>query len=369
MYVNLDLLPKWLTALNVYWLDELSPFQWLLLSLVVISGSTAVLLVSHIFILMLIRNRRQKWTDSLQARIEDAIAVWLAGDYSTWELSICFQDVLKKEPKADSVILSVIYATSKLFRSEGQSALRELLTSLNLHHTCYKLLKSRHWYQQAYAIRIIGQLQLILALPKLKRKLKTRNTVLRLELITALAALGDYSWLQDVDRTNAQLSDWDQVLLLERFRRLDTDQLPPFDLWLTSAHVDWLLFGIRLCRYFNRFDKIPEMAALLKHEEKQVQLAVLEAFDYLGSPEIIPFLIDYIHQATGFQLRSALNVLGNQGDPNFVYVLVPYTSHEDPSIQRSALSALKMAGLTRIDLHELSTDFRYINHLFALESI
>ena len=176
---------------------------------------------------MLIRNRRQKWIDDLQARIEDGMAVWLAGDYSTWELSICLQEVLKKEPKAASVILNVIYATSKLFRSEGQSALRELLTSLNLHHTCYKLLKSRHWYQQAYAIRIIGQLQLILALPRLKRKLKTRNSVLRLELITTLVALGDYSWLQDAERASARLSDWEQILLLERFRRLDTDQLPP----------------------------------------------------------------------------------------------------------------------------------------------
>ena len=110
------------------------------------------------------------------------------------------------------------------------------------------------------------------------------------------------------------------------------------------------------------------MAALFKHEEVKVQLAVLDAFDYLGSAEIIPFLIKYIHQATGFQLQSALNVLGNQGDPHFIYVFIPFTQHKDPSIQRSALSALKMAGLSRVDLHGLSADFRYINHLFDLES-
>ncbi len=354
----------WIAELENTWLDSLSPFQLLLLTLVVISTLTAVFLVAYVILLMLIRNRRKRWADALQARIEDGIAVWLAGDYSIRELISTFQGEIKKDPRARKTILNVIFATSKLFRQEGQAALRQLLTDLNLHQLCYKLLKNWHWYQQAYATQIIGQLQLEQALPLLKRKLKTKNSTLRLELITAMVALGDQSWLQEIDYTSAHLSDWEQIVLLERFRRLSTDQLPPFEIWLTSAHTDWVLFGVRLCRHFNRFDQVPELGNLLQHPDKKVQMAVLDAFAYFGSPEAIPFLIRYLHQATGHQLRTTLRVLGNQGDPDLVTLLIPYSTHTDPTVQLSALSALKETGLTKIKLSQLSSDPRYIDHLF-----
>ena len=346
------------------WFDSLGPFQLLLLTLVVISTLTVIFLVTYIVALMLIRNRRKQWADALQARIEDEIAIWLAGDYSIRELIIAFEEEIKKDPRARKIILNVIFATSKLFRQEGQSALRQLLTGLNLHQLCYKLLKSRHWYQQAYATQIIGQLQMWLALPLLKQKLKTKNSTLRLELITAMVALGDQSWLQDINDTNATISDWEQILLLERFRRLNTNQLPPFETWLTSTRSDWVLFGIRLCRYFNRFDQVLELGNLLKHPDKKVQRAVLDAFDYLGSPDIIPFLIRYMPQVTDDRLCTTLRVLGNQGDPDLVTLLIPYTEHPDPSVQVSALSALKELGLTKNELRQLSSSPNYIDYLF-----
>ncbi len=357
-------LTDWTVELENTWLDSLSPFQLLLLTLVVISALTAVFLVVSVFVLMLIRNRRKQWTDTLKARIEDGIAIWLAGDNSIQELIITFQEEIKKDPRARKIILNVIFATSKLFRQEGQSALRQLLTGLNLHQLCYKLLKSRHWCQQAYAIQIIGQLQMEHALPLLKHKLKTKNSTLRLELITAMVALGDQSWLQEIDYTSAHLSEWEQIVLLERFRRLNIDQLPPFETWLTSIHTGWVLFGIRLCRHFNRFDQIPELGNLLQHPNKKVQTAVLDAFDYLGSPEIVPFLIRYLPQATGDRLCTTLRVLGNQGDPDLVRLLVPCIEHPDLSIQVSALSALKEMGLTKIELQQLSSNPHYIDHMF-----
>lgn len=362
-------LTEWTAEFENGWLDSLSPFQVLLLTLVVISTLTVIFLVAYMVVLLLIRNRRQQWANALQAQIEDGIAIWLAGDYSIRELIVAFQKEIQKDPRARKIILNVIFATSKSFRQEGQSALRQLLTGLNLDQYCYKLLKNRHWYQQAYAIQIIGQLQIASALPLLKHKLKTTNTTLRLELITAIVALGDQSWLQDIDNTNAHLSDWEQILLLERFRRLNTSQLPPFETWLTSTHTAWVLFGVRLCRHFNRFDQVLEMGNLLKHPDKQVQMAVLDAFDYLCSPETTPSLIGYMPQATGDQLCTTLRVLGNQGDPDLVGLLIPYTEHPDPSVQVSALNALKVLGLTKNELRQLSSDPNYIDHLFNSERL
>ena len=347
-----------------YRVDALSPFELLVIGLIVLFGLIALASITHVLVLMLIRTHRERWVSALGTRTEDGISIWLAGDYSTEELTIRFRQAIAKDRRAEGVILKVLFATSKLFRPEGQSVLRELMVSLNLHRLCYKLLRSRHWQQQAYATQIISQLQMALALPLLKRKLRTKNTVLRLELIIAMVALGNHDWLQDVQNTNTRLSDWEQILLLERFRRLNTDQLPSFDIWLTATHADWILFGIRLCRHFNRFDRVQEMGALLRHEDKRIQMAVLDAFYYLGSPENIPFLTDYIQQATDDRLVFALKVLGNQGDPDVIDFLLPYTAHADASVQLSALGALKEMGLSKEELRPLTTDPRYINHLF-----
>jgi HEAT repeat protein len=107
-----------------------------------------------------------------------------------------------------------------------------------------------------------------------------------------------------------------------------------------------------------------ELGNLLEHPDKKVQMAVLDAFDYLGSPEIIPFLIRYMPQATGDRLCTTLRVLGNQGDPDLVRLLTPYTKHPDPAVQVSALSALKEMGLTKIELRQLSSNPRHIDYLF-----
>lgn len=364
MYAAIGLQPVRIGEFIAYWANRLSPFQVLLLTLVAFSGLTAVILLTHIMVLMLIRNRRQQWVDTLQARFEDEVAIWLAGDQSTEDLLSLFRAELKKDVRAREVILSVILATSKLFLREGQLALRELLTNLNLDLFCYKLLRNGHWYRQAYVTRIISQLQMVAALPLLKRKLTTRNTTLRLELITAMVALGDQSWVQDVQHTSIRLSDWEQILLLERFRRLESDQLPPFDSWLDSEHSDWVLFGVRLCRHYNRFDKVQQMGALLDHDDERVQLAVLDAFDYLGSFETIPFLVNYVHRSSGNRLMLALKVLGNQADSELTEVIMPYTSHADPGVRLSALSALKATGLSKNELRQLTGDPRYIDHLF-----
>ena len=315
MCKNLTLQPDPMPEFVDYWSDELSPFQLFAATLIVISGFTALSLIAHVVVMMLIRNCRQQWEDILQARIEDEISVWLGGDYTNWELTTICRKELKKDHRAEPVILNVIVATSKLFRREGQSALRELLADLNLDRVCYKLLESRHWYQQAHATQIISQLQMVSALPALKRTLKTTNTTLRLELITAIVSLGDQGWLRDVEEMNSRLSDWEQILLLERFRRLENDQLPPFGSWLTATHADWSLFGIRLCQHFNRFDKVPDLGALLKHDDERVQMAILDAFAYFATPETIPFLTNYLPHATGDRLLCALNLLGNQTAP------------------------------------------------------
>jgi hypothetical protein len=305
-----------------------------------------VALLVYVWFVMMNRKRRLAHLAELRSRFEDDVAVWLAGDLTTWELGDRFQRALREDDRARPVLVDVLFATSKLLRSEAQPPLRDLFRRLLLHRYCIRLLKSWNWARQAYGVSVIGQLQFKEALSLVRARLKTRKSVLRVEAITALVAMGNHTSLRRVEEAGKDLSDWEQLLLLERFKALDMDELPPFEDWLASSYPDWVLFGIRLCRHYNRLDKMMELGPLLYADDPRVQVAVLGAFEYLGDPDVAPFVQGYIPRATGQPLIRALKLYAELADLEAAPVLGEHLQHPDPLVRRTALDALRQLGLS-----------------------
>lgn len=300
----------------------------------------------------------------MRGEMEEYVARCVSGDPTSPDLPARLTHRLAGDDRARTIMIDVILSASKLLRRDERLALRDLLIRLQLHQCCYQNLQYGTWSQQAYAARVLSQLQVIEALPLLHQKLVTRNVTLRLELITALVSLGDHAWQWALPQKNVGLSDWEQLQLLERFRRLEPDQIPDFGDWLLADHPDWVRFGIRLCSHYNRFDKIADLGLLLAHPDGRIQQAVLDAFDYLGLPEALPYLITYLERVTGQRLTRTLQVLGNHKDPTLVVTVMPFVRHADGLVRLGALEALKTLGLNRNTLRQFSSDPRYIDHLF-----
>lgn len=313
------------------------------------------LLLGYIWVVMLRRNRRTEWMAGVRSEAEDDMAVWMAGDFSTWELGNRFQAVLQRDHRARPVLADVIYATSKLLRDESQPQLRDLFRRLLLDRFIKAKVQSRKWYEQAYAVRVICQLRINEFRSLIRPRMRTRRGVLRVEAITALVAMGDHSGLRKVEQTSDYLSDWEQLLLLERFKTLDADELPPYEDWLASSRPDWVLFGIRLCRHYNRFDKIAGMGPLLRNDDVRVQVAVLGAFEFLGDPDLVPVLLDYRPYATGNCLVRTLKLLASLMPPaEATPILLDYADHADPLVRLKALECLRELGLPAAELQLLT---------------
>lgn len=304
------------------------------------------LLLGHIWLVMLRRNQRTRWLAAARSRAEDDVAVWMAGDFSTWELGNRFQALLQQDNRARPVLADVIYATSKLLRDESQPQLRDLFRRLLLDRFIKTKVQSRRWYEQAYAVRVICQLRINEFRSLIRPRMRTHRGVLRVEAITALVAMGDHSGLRRVEEMSDYLSDWEQLLLLERFKALDADELPPYEDWLASSRPDWVLFGIRLCRHYNRLDKIAEMGPLLRNDDVRVQVAVLGAFELLGDPDLVPVLLDYRHRATGNCLVRTLKLMADlMPHSEAKRILRGYADHADPVVRLTALECLRELGL------------------------
>lgn len=337
------------------WTDGQDHLHAFLLFFSVLYVVGTLLLLGYIWLVMLRRNRQAAWVADLRGRLEDSMAEWLAGDLSTWELSSRLQTELREDERTQPVLADVIYATSKLLREESQAQLRDLFRQLLLDRLILKKLQSLKWHEQAYACRVAGQLQLKEFTSMIRSRTRARRGVLRVEAITALVAMGDQSGLAKIVEHNHHLPDWEQLLLLERFKTLDSQDLPPYEDWLASSRPDWVLFGIRLCRHYNRFDKIAGMGPLLKADDSRVQVAVLGAFEALGDPDLVPVLLDYLPYATGNCLVRTLNLLADlMPAAGAKPILLDYAGHSDPLVRLTALEGLRGLGLPTSELHHLT---------------
>ena len=337
------------------WTDGQDHLHAFLLVFSVLYSVGTLLLLGYIWLLMLRRNRQEAWVADLRGRLEDDVAIWMAGDLSTWELTRRLQAELRGNERVRPVLADVIYATSKLLREESQSQLRNLFRQMFLDRLVSKKLQSFKWHEQAYACRVAGQLQLNEFLSIVRTRTRATRAVLRVEAITALVAMGDQSGLAKIAEHNHHLSDWEQLLLLERFKSLVAHELPPYEDWLASSRPDWVLFGIRLCRHFNRFDKIAQMGPLLKANDYRVQVAVLGAFEALGDPDLVPELLDYLPYATGNCLVRTLNLLADLMSPAEARpTLLNHADHADPLVRLTALERLRGLGLPASELHHLT---------------
>lgn len=337
------------------WTDGQDHLYAFLLVMAVLYVLGTVLLLGYIWLLMLRRNRRSAWSAALRARLEDDIATWMAGDLSTWELSNRLHVEVRTDERARPILADVIYATSKLLREESQSQLRDLFRQMSLDQIVLQKLKSIKWHEQAYGCRVAGQLQLKEFLSLIRARTRSWRGVLRVEAITALVAMGDQSGLEKIAEDNHHLPDWEQVLLLERFKILNSHELPPYENWLNSSRPDWVLFGIRLCRHYNRFDKIADLGPLLRSGDSRVQTAVLGTFEAQGDPELVPVLLDYLPYATGGCLIRTLNLLADlMLRSEAMPVLLDYADHADPLVRLTALEALRRLGLPAPELHLLT---------------
>jgi len=311
-----------------------------------------LLLLGYIWLLMLRRNRHRERMAGVRGQAEEDVAVWMAGDLSTWELGNRFINVLSQDERTRPVLADVLYAASKLLREESQPQLRDLFRRLLLDRFIKARLQSRTWHQQAYAVRVICQLRLNEFRSLIRPRMRTRRGVLRVEAITALVAMGDHSSLRRIEETGDYLSDWEQLLLLERFKTLEAHELPPYEGWLQSTRPDWVLFGIRLCRHYNRLDQIVRLGPLLKFADNRVQVAVLGAFEALGDPDLVPELLDYLPYATGNCLVRTLKLLADLMPPTEARpLLFDYADHADPLVRLAALESLRAGGLPASELH------------------
>lgn len=320
-----------------------------------------ILLFISFFITLMVARSIHKYNDKYKAQLKEKYELLLTGiifneeeELETDEFKESKQRVINhfkkkylKNRKNRNILREHIVLLHKNFAGTSANILERLYVELKLHKEALQELNSPDWGIQANAVRELAQLNILDAAPKLKRRARHENPILRIEAQVAALTMDEQDPFSFLDNNRNHLTTWHQINLAANMNKIGAEKLPQFSRWFNSPNDSIVLFCIKMTLQYDQFDSIPELIKLLKHRSDEiiaqaayvlgefsatdadvnllnafvnasvkVKLKIIEAIGKCGTEEHIPFLEQQLLQndlTIATKAAEALLILGDDG--------------------------------------------------------
>ena len=200
---------------------------------------------------------------------------------------------LRKSSK-NSVRRKVIISTLLKLRNEisGEMAdsIQILYCQTGLIDYASAKLKSKKWNIIASGIRELTQFQIKESHDEIIEHVNHPKREVRKEMQLYFVTIFNFEGLKFLDIITNQLSDWDQIQLLEILQRFENQRIPDINPWLTSSNDSVVSFAIKLAKIYNQFESKDTLLKLLFHPNKTIRIDTIDVLNHLYVVETIPIL-------------------------------------------------------------------------------
>lgn len=349
---------KWQDRLEMYGLDSLTLVfvtSFLFFSLVSLG------LVLHMFYFGYRLKKRTVILQNLRNGISDLVAEYLSEGLDIKETEKKIEAQINSREKK-RLLLDFFLDTTDHFKGENRTLFRDLFYQLKLHDATVKLLKSRSWDKKVKGAKLAGKFKVDEAFSALTKLQSTNRKLLRSEIRAALLQLNDFRWIH---RNFSRVSDWDQVLILEKLKRERIGNVLNGKEWLSSRHPSMVVFGIRLCYLFNDFESVEQIKSIItERREKPIILEGLKALKFLYPFEFYEIAEELMKIDDSDIKNSVLELLGHDGSLEAVEIIERFIQADYIPTQLVALRALKIAGRDLFKYtHGRYIDVKLIEHI------
>lgn len=230
---------------------------------------------------------------------EDLVATLFSGlDPYSSELSdmvLVLKDRFFGDDEKTKLFINQLMDLSKSLDGETKKTLTYVFLKCDLLQFSEKKLMKGSWVERAMTIQILSQLQIEPAFDFIKQFTDyTKNDLIRQEAQIAAVRLGGGDCLDFVNELSTNLSEWQQLRILEELRRLDFPIVPNYKVWLNSENTSVVAFGLKLIGYFGHFEALVHFKDVFKNPNKEVQKELLLSIKKLQIPfhnqDILGFL-------------------------------------------------------------------------------
>jgi hypothetical protein len=320
----------------------------------VLSFALAVIVLFFIFYLKILRNI---------LRNEEFLKVKLQNKYEELLLAYLFEETEKNQLNENQnkfikfiqseinnnfkrkIIVETLLKLKNEISGEIEDAIQNLYLQSNLKAYAYRQLKSKKWYVVAAGIKELTQFKVKEAYSEIKKLLKFPKKEVKKEVELYLVSLFYFEGLEFLNNLKIDLSEWDQIELLEELKYFDNQEIPDVTPWLKSNNDSVVLFSLKLVKIYNKYDCVKTLIQLLKHKNKNIRLetiAVLTHLQVLDAKEILKH--SFKNQSVEEQIAT-LKMFENIYEPNDEEFIFKNCTNNNFEIQYLALKILKEINL------------------------
>ncbi|MEJ5995374.1 HEAT repeat domain-containing protein [Pedobacter sp. Du54] len=306
--------------------------------------------------LKLVKNRRskyKKWKNIADLLVRDAIFSENA-DVEFVKFPINHRtEVLLKNARFRRLLTKEILLAKKNMSGVAGSFLQKLYLQLGLDHYALINLQSKKWHIKAKAIQDLGIMDLKEHLSKIYRHTNNQNELIRMEAQISVIKLTGFEGLRFLDVVSYQITDWQQIKLLNELSFLPAHNFSGIEKWLLSKNESVVIFALKLAKNFHRFELYQQVEACLDHFSKNVRRQAIFALEKIYIDETSKMLLErYSSEVEQNQIAivKTLQQIGNEED---IPVLISFLEGEEPEQKRAivrTIAHLSENGIAQVRL-------------------
>lgn len=273
-------------------------------------------------------------------------------------------DYLKKSAKnrlKRKLIIDTFLKLKNEISGETAEAIQNLYYQTGLFNSAKSELKSKKWDSIARAIRELSQFEIREAHDEIIVLVNHPKKEVRNEIQKYLVKLFGFQGLEFLDLLKNQLSEWDQIQLLEILNKFDNPDIPDMTNWLGSTNDSVVSFAIKIVKLYNQFDAKVDIIRLFNHPNPEIRIQVIEVIDRLGIYEAVAILKQDLNSRSIEEQIAFFKMMEDLFTSDDLSFVKAYVNHENFYIRVSAMKILNLIVV------ETDNTFKIINSDFKLD--
>ncbi|MEL1240422.1 HEAT repeat domain-containing protein [Flavobacterium flavipallidum] len=256
-------------------------------------------------------------------------------------LKKCSHNRLKRK-----IIIKTFIRLKDDVSGETADAIQNLYYETGLITSATKKLKSKKWDAVARAIRELTQFEIKEAHDEIIQLINHPKKEVRFEIQKYLVQLFRFEGLEFLNIIENQLSEWDQIQLIEILSRFKNLEVPDMNEWLRSKNDSVVSFTLKLVRIHNQFGVQEEIITLFNHPNPEIRIEAINLISHLGIYEAVGILKDGLFERTLDEQIAFFKMMEEMSMPDDLEFIKDYVNHDNFFIR---ISVMKIMNLITVE--------------------
>ncbi|MCF6180487.1 hypothetical protein [Lutibacter sp.] len=316
----------------------------------ILSSFLACIVITLSIYLKFLRNllrKKEVLKIKLQHKYEGLLLSYLFEESNDNELSEHQNEFIKiiqskiNDDFKRKIIVETLLKLKNEVSGEIERAIQNLYLKSNLKEYAYQQIKSKKRYIVANGIKELAQFKVKEAYPEVKKLLKHPKKEVRKEVELYLVSLFHFEGLEFLNNLKVNLSEWDQIELLEELKHFENQEIPDITPWLKSKNETVVLFSLKLAKIYNKYEIVDTLIQLLNHTNQKIRLQVIDVITHLQVLDAKEILKNSFKVRSLEEQIATLKMFENIYEPNDEDFIIENSTNNNFEIQYSALKMLK----------------------------